>query len=365
MYESFYGLTERPFQLTPNPNCFFASKLHKKALAYLQYGMSQGEGFIVITGDIGTGKTTIANQLLARLDPQSVIARQIVTPKLGPDDLLRMICSVFQLAVRDLSKAAYLEAISACFAQLASQGKRAVLLVDEAQNLPLESIEELRMLSNFQHQGKPLLQSFLLGQNELNSVIQSPHMEQFRQRIIASCNLSALGEDDCRAYIEYRLSNAGGNKNLLHEQCYPLIYHYSKGVPRRINTLMDRVMLFGYLEELSQILPAHITEVISEIGGEVAQQQTIVATPPPTPVTTTSNPYQAMLTELSGLLDHTLSDKLKLSRQLDQLVQLQQQTLNTTPSAESSIPSQTADQPASAEHLVYKNNDGQTNNDKR
>lgn len=326
MYESFYGLKQRPFQLTPDPHCFFASRLHKKALAYLQYGMSQGEGFIVITGDIGTGKTTIANQLLARLDPQLVVARQIVTPKLGPDDLLRMICSVFQLTVRDLSKASYLEAISACFAQLASQGKRALLLVDEAQNLPLESIEELRMLSNFQHQGKPLLQSFLLGQNELNAVIQSPHMEQFRQRIIASCNLSALSEDDSRAYIEYRLSNAGGDPALLDGQCYPLIYHYSKGVPRRVNTLMDRVLLFGYLEELKHILPAHINEVIAEIGGEVAQQQPTTVLP--AVAATTANPYQAMLQELSGLLDHSLHDKLNLSRQLDQLMQQQQRALD-------------------------------------
>jgi putative secretion ATPase (PEP-CTERM system associated) len=333
MYESFYSLKDRPFQLTPSPQCFFASKLHKKALAYLQYGMSQGEGFIVITGDIGTGKTTIANQLLAKLDPQQVIARQIVTPKLEPDDLLRMICSIFQLNVRDLSKASYLEAISVFLLQLANQGKRALLLVDEAQNLPLASIEELRMLSNFQHNGRPLLQSFLLGQNELNAVIQSPHMEQFRQRIIASSNLSALAEEDCKAYIQYRLSNAGGNPELLADPCYPLIYGFSQGIPRKINTLMDRVLLFGFLEELQQIHPEHVNQVIGEIGGEVAQLQPVnnmqqqsnaVAVQPPE-----HNPYQAMLQELSGLIDSSLTDKLKMSQQLDQLLQQQQRAIDT------------------------------------
>jgi type II secretory pathway predicted ATPase ExeA len=153
MYESYYGFHERPFQLTPNPQWFFASKLHKRALAYLQYGLSQGEGFIVITGDVGTGKTTIANQLLARLD-QQIVARQIVTSRLGPDDLLRMIASVFSLSVKDNNKTAYIEAISHYLTLLHSQNKRALLLVDEAQNLPLESIEELRMLSNFQIAGK-------------------------------------------------------------------------------------------------------------------------------------------------------------------------------------------------------------------
>lgn len=332
MYESFYSLKDRPFQLTPSPQCFFASKLHKKALAYLQYGMSQGEGFIVITGDVGTGKTTIANQLLAKLDPQQVIARQIVTPKLEPDDLLRMICSIFQLNVRDLSKAGYLEAISAFLLQLAGQGKRALLLVDEAQNLPLASIEELRMLSNFQHHGRPLLQSFLLGQNELNAVIQSPHMEQFRQRIIASSNLSALSEEDCKAYIQYRLVNAGGNAELLTDPCYPLIFGYSQGVPRKINTLMDRVLLFGFLEELQQIQADHVSQVICEIGGEVAQQQPVVSMPDPLTVVAVQppaqNPYQAMLQELSGLIDSTLTDKLKMSQQLDQLLQQQQRAID-------------------------------------
>jgi len=340
MYEAYYGFKDRPFQLTPNPQWFFASKLHKRALAYLQYGLSQGEGFIVITGDVGTGKTTIANQLLAKLDPHQIVARQIVTSKLEPDDLLRMICSVFQLPVKEHNKATYLEAISAYLQLLAQQKKRALLLVDEAQNLPLESIEELRMLSNFQLAGRPLLQSFLLGQNELNAVIQSPHMEQFRQRIIASSNLSALSVEDCQAYIEYRIQAAGGPAGLLETSCFALVHQFSSGIPRKINTLMDRVLLYGFLEELSTFSSADVQQVIQEISGEVANHTPI------TPLTVapvmqsaqhiqttaehtepTANPYHAMLTELSGLLDHSLQHKIKMAQQLDDLLTQQQQVL--------------------------------------
>lgn len=329
MYESYYGFRERPFQLTPNPQWFFASKLHKRALAYLQYGLSQGEGFIVITGDVGTGKTTIANQLLARLD-QHIVARQIVTSKLGPDDLLRMICSVFHLQVKDGSKAAYIEAISHYLTQLHQQHKRALLLVDEAQNLPLESIEELRMLSNYQIAGKPLLQSFLLGQNELNLIIQSPDMEQFRQRIIASSNLSALSEEDCQAYIEYRIQQAGVSRPLLLTECFRAIYQFTSGIPRKINTLLDRVLLYGYLEERTQLSLADIQEVIREIGGEVAQQQptgpaVLLAPAKQTTVTTPANPYQAMLADLSSLLDNSLEHKIKMAKELDSLLNQQHQ----------------------------------------
>lgn len=341
MYEAYYGFNQRPFQLTPNPEWFYASKLHKRALAYLQYGLSQGEGFIVITGDVGTGKTTIANQLLGKLDQTQIVARQIVTSKLEPDDLLRMIASVFQLTVTDPHKAAYLEAISNYLTLLNQQNKRALLLVDEAQNLPLESIEELRMLSNFQLGGKPLLQSFLLGQNELNAIIQSPNMEQFRQRIIASSNLTALAVEDVKAYIDYRIKQAGVARQLLADDCFELIHQHSRGIPRKVNNLMDRVLLFGFLEEVELLGSQHIAQVIEEISGEIANQA-------PTPssqiaeksqtnaslheqqaqaanASSGTNPYHAMLSELSSLLDNSLEHKIKLAQQLDQILSHQQQ----------------------------------------
>lgn len=340
MYEKYYGFKERPFQLTPNPNWFFASKLHKRALAYLQYGLSQGEGFIVITGDIGTGKTTIANQLLSQLNQDEIVAKQIVTSKLSPDDLIRMIASAFNLVVTEQNKAAYLEAIGSFLKRLHSQHRRALLLVDEAQNLPLESIEELRMLSNFMADGKPLLQSFLLGQNELNAVIQAPDMEQFRQRIIASSNLTPLQADDTQAYVEYRIRQAGAMEPLLADDCYQRIHAFSRGIPRKINTLMDRVFLYGYLEEKTFLKAEDVQAVIDEIMDEVANLQPVQSklaadTPSESATTATSTGQETsqpgssnhLLSDLSQLLDNSLETKLRLAKELDQLIQKQQNAL--------------------------------------
>tara|TARA_R110002126_G_scaffold10245_10_gene46478 strand:+ start:378 stop:1355 length:978 start_codon:yes stop_codon:yes gene_type:complete len=320
MYESYYGLKERPFQLTPNPNWFFASKLHKRALAYLQYGLTQGEGFIVITGDVGTGKTTIANQLLNQLNQDEIIAKQIVTSKLEPDDLIRMIASSFNLVVAEHNKASYLDAIYSYLKRLNAQHRRALLLVDEAQNLPLESIEELRMLSNFQVNGKPLLQSFLLGQNELNPIIQAPNMEQFRQRIIASSHLTPLQTEETQAYIEFRLNQAGAVPGLIADECYSHIQQFSRGIPRKINLLMDRVMLYGYLEELSVIGESDVVEVIEELSQEVANQA---------PQQAAEQPKSTVQTELNAMLDSTLEQKVKLAKDLDQLLKKQRQLLET------------------------------------
>ncbi len=330
MYESYYGFSERPFQLTPSASCFYAGKLHKKALAYLQYGLSQGEGFIVITGDVGTGKTTIANQLLAQLSPDEIVARQIVTSKLAPDDLIRMIASTFNLVVTEHSKASYLDAIYLYLKRLHTQQRRALLLVDEAQNLPLESIEELRMLSNFQVNGAPLLQSFLLGQNELNAIIQAPNMEQFRQRIIASSNLTPLQEEETREYVEFRLQAAGMQRPLVLPDVYPLVQRFSRGIPRKINLLMDRMLLLGFLEQLSELTAEHAAKVIEEISGEVAHQVAAPAIPvapvaEPTPPTVSeqtvaqSQPVQQLLTE-------TLEQKIRLLKELDELILQRQQS---------------------------------------
>lgn len=340
MYEKYYGLKERPFQLTPNQQWFYASKLHKRALAYLQYGLSQGEGFIVITGDVGTGKTTIANQLLSQLNQDEIIAKQIVTSKLEPDDLIRMIASSFNLVVTEHSKASYLDAIYSYLKRLNAQHRRALLLVDEAQNLPLDSIEELRMLSNFQLNGKPLLQSFLLGQNELNAIIQSPNMEQFRQRIIASSNLSAFQLEDTTAYIQYRIVQAGGDINILEDSCYELIQKHSRGIPRKINSVMDRVLLFGYLEECAVVKSEHVKTVLDEISQEIANQQptqTIPTSQPPatshsltgsSALSPTEAGYQNRINELSAVLDSALEQKIKMAKELDALLKRQQQLLS-------------------------------------
>lgn len=275
MYEAFYGLKEKPFHLTPDPHFFFASKLHTRALSYLKYGITQGEGFIVITGAIGTGKTTIANSMLAEIDEQEVKAIQIVTPKLNPDDLIIVTAEKLGLSTEHKTKGQILQQIEKELIRLVETGHRALLIVDEAQNLPVESVEELRMLSNFQTNGKPLLQSFLLGQPELRSLLQLPNMEQFRQRIVASCDLKALSSAETHEYIHFRVNAASESESdikLISDEGINKIFQLSQGIPRRINTISDRVLLYGFLEDKNYLEADDVQVVIDEIKQESVEQ---------------------------------------------------------------------------------------------
>lgn len=336
MYENYYGLDSKPFQLTPDPSFFFASKWHKRAMSYLQYGLSQAEGFIVITGDIGTGKTTIANSLLSDIQ-DDIVAAQIVTPKLSPDELVKMVAAKFEIDVAQKTKADILKELEVYLYQLHKQGKRALLLVDEAQNLPLETIEELRMLSNFQEMGKPLLQSFLLGQEELQPILRAPNMEQFRQRIVASCHLAPLTDDECKEYIEYRMTHAGWDRDsLFSDGAFDRIYQFTHGVPRKINTLMDRILLYGFLEELESLDEAAVENVIKEVADEMfvpdkptmvdESSDDILSQPASNGQVKDVQYYKAMLTELTDALDNAISHKIKLTRYIDNLLKKKYKT---------------------------------------
>ena len=279
MYEAFYNLSTKPFQLSPDPRFFFDSSVHKRAMSYLRYGLSQGEGFIVITGGIGTGKTTLVRNLFAELDQQKIVAAQLVTTKLQPDELLKMVSASFGLPYEGLSKASLLKQFQTFLEKCESLGKRVLLVVDEAQNLPAETVEELRMLSNFQTNNRSLIQSFLLGQEEFRKTVNSPGMEQLRQRIIASCHLAPLDKKETRLYIEHRLKEVGWlSRPVITDIAFDLINKLTNGVPRRINVFCDRLLLYGYLEELFIFKPEVINKVAEELAAEVRVPSVPVST---------------------------------------------------------------------------------------
>jgi len=270
MYTAFYKLTGKPFQLSPDPRFFFGSRGHKRAMSYLRYGLSQGEGFIVITGGIGTGKTTLVRNLFAELDTGKVVAAQLVTSQLEADDMLTMVVAAFGLDYEGLSKAVLIKRLEDFLASSTRAGKRVLLVVDEAQNLPAKTLEELRMLSNFQISDKPLLQSFLLGQEEFRATLQSSGLEQLRQRIIASCHLSALSVQETRDYVEHRLRVVGWQQDpRFSDDAFEVIHTLTEGVPRRINVLCDRILLFGFLEELHEFDRLTVKQVGKELSEEL------------------------------------------------------------------------------------------------
>lgn len=272
MYESFYNLSAKPFALSPDPSFYYGSKEHNRVLAYLRYGLNQGEGFVVVTGDVGAGKTTLVGTLLSEITANTnIIASQLVTTQLGPDDLLRMVAASFRLVHEGVAKATLLKNIETFLRQQERYNKRVLLIIDEAQNLGPHSLEELRMLSNFMVGNKSLLQSFLLGQAEFRDTLAGDNLEQFRQRVIASYHLGPLGADETRGYVEHRMKVVGWKDDPeFSDDAYEAIYKYTHGVPRRINTLCDRVLLYSYLEELHQISGETVNEVTKELGEESA-----------------------------------------------------------------------------------------------
>ena len=267
MFNDFYGLTGRPFQLTPDPTFYFESLTHRKALSYLSYGLAQGEGFVVITGEVGAGKSMLVAHLMATIDPARLTAAQIVTSKLDGEELVHVVAQAFGLIVDGHDKASALGAIEAFLHDEARAGRRCLLVVDESQNLELEALEELRMLSNFQLGAHPLLQTLLLGQPEFRDTIQEhPQLGQLRQRVIAAHHLEAMELGEIQPYIEHRLKCVGWTGNPKFDQrVYTELYEASGGVPRRINQICNRLMMLGAVDQRSRIDGAMLSQVLEEL----------------------------------------------------------------------------------------------------
>ncbi len=276
MYETFYGFTGKPFQLNPDPAFFFGSRQHRRAMAYLEYGIHQNEGFIVVTGEVGAGKTTIVRSLLDKLDPKQVVAGNLVSTQLDAEDTLRLIASSFGLRTKDIEKSDLLLALEAFLVSVCQQGKRALLIVDEAQNLTPRAIEELRMLSNFQLETHALLQSFLVGQPEFRRTMQSPQMLQLRQRVIAACHIGPMDADETRGYIEHRLKCVSWSGDpRFQPEAYESIYKATGGVPRRINAVCDRILLSGYLAGKREFTREDVEMVAREMHDETVDVESV------------------------------------------------------------------------------------------
>lgn len=311
MYESFYGLSAKPFRLRPDPHFFFGSKGHKRAMAYLEYGLSQGEGFIVITGEVGAGKTTLVRNLFNNLSSEQIVAAHIVNTHLDSDDTLRMVVSAFGLPYENVSKADLLTRLEQFLRASDQQGRRALLVVDEAQNLKPGTVEELRMLSNFQTDDKCLLQTFLIGQPEFRGTLHSPGMQQLRQRVIASYHLGPMDAEETKAYIEHRLSTVGWKGDpSFSAGAHDAIFAYTGGIPRKVNTLCDRLLLMGFLEEMHAFAESDVADVIRDINQEfelpVASPDLHSAPSAPAPVQHADVASAAPLSETSPLLDERM-----------------------------------------------------------
>jgi putative secretion ATPase (PEP-CTERM system associated) len=269
MFESHFGFSAPPFQLNPDPSFYFASKGHGQALSYLKYGVYQREGFIVVTGEIGSGKTTLVRTLLESLNSTEVVAAQVVNTQLDSSELLHAICNAFGVQVPGSSKAQMLGTLEAFFTALAAGGKRALLVIDEAQNLGLREVEELRMLSNFQLGHHALLQSFLVGQPELRQMLRSKAMEQLRQRVIASCHLGPLSPAETRAYVEHRLKVVGWTSiPTIDAAAFDAIHANSGGIPRRVNVLCTRILLAAWLSGDNDVTGKSVHDAAEELQME-------------------------------------------------------------------------------------------------
>lgn len=310
MYEQHYGFSGRPFQLTPDPQFYFESVSHKKAMSYLGYGLAQGEGFIVITGEVGAGKSTLVAHLMQRIDPAALTVAQVVTSALDGEEIVHVVAQAFGLAVEGHDKAGALGAIERFLQDEARAGRRCLLVVDECQSLDLTALEELRMLSNFQLGSHPLLQSLLLGQPEFRrTLVEHPGLEQLRQRIIASHHLEALDSDEVEHYVRHRLAHVGWNgRPAFDDGLLDALYRHTGGIPRRVNQVMNRLLLLGVIEERERLTKVMLGDVIAEMTADQSRgsrsNSDLRTAPKPATAAAASSAPQGSLpaTEVAALL---------------------------------------------------------------
>ncbi len=266
MYENFYGLKEKPFQITPNPKYLYLSPVHENALTYLEYGLMENVGFILLTGNIGTGKTTMVRYLLDQFETEKEIA-VIFNTNVTADELLCLILQSFELEPKNGNKTKNLEIFQEFLIDRYSKNKQVLLIIDEAQNLSDDALEQVRMLSNLQSDDQNLIQIMLVGQPELKDRLKQPSHNPLSQRIAVNFFLSGLTDKETRSYIAYRLEKVGGNPDIFTPEAVDVIYRVSRGIPRTINLLCDAALVYGFGYELETIEVPVIEQVIKDKGG--------------------------------------------------------------------------------------------------
>jgi general secretion pathway protein A len=295
MYERFYELRERPFALSPDPDYLYPSRVHREALDYLRYGLESHAGFVVITGEIGSGKTTLLQTLLRGLDSQTTVGR-IVNTMLEPRELLETIMIDFGLDPAGKSKPLLLRDLAQYLVDQRLAGRMVLLVIDEAQNLSLLALEELRMLSNLETEKSKLLQIVLVGQPNLREKLNAPELEQLRQRITVSYHLMPLDSDETANYINHRLRRAAiGAPMEFPRDATNAIHGRSRGVPRIVNVICDAALVFGYAEERRAVDLPLVQEVLSELEvtgvlPPVGATNMTESAPSPVPVSRTARP---------------------------------------------------------------------------
>lgn len=270
MYESFYSLSQKPFSITSNPSFLYLSERHREALAHLVYGIRERSGFIQITGEVGTGKTTLCRALLNQLDEKTRTAF-IFNPNVSEIQLLRTIIEDFGIDTNARSKGALLTELNRFLIRQLTEGNNAVLILDEAQNMSAKLLEQVRLLSNLEADNEKLIQIILVGQPELREKLEAPNLRQLRQRISVRYHIEALSRQELPFYVRHRLEAAGvnGSGPRFEEEAYDAIYAYSKGIPRLINVVCNNALLTGYVMEERQITESIVQQSIREIEGDL------------------------------------------------------------------------------------------------
>jgi len=338
MYESFYGLKEKPFDLHPDPDYLYMSREHENAYIHLEYAVTENKGFVIVTGEIGSGKTTLINFLLRRIT-QDVEIGLVSNTSLSAEQFIRMMCEEFEInlngAEKDKSK--MLGLFHSFLLDRFARKKRVILIIDEAQNLSPEALEEIRMLSNLESEKHHLIQIILVGQPELKEKLRMKRLEQFAQRVTVHCHLQGLEQKEVDNYIKCRLKVAGAeNLNIFSEDAIEAVYRHSKGIPRLINIFCDTALVYGYADSLTSIEKDVIEAVVSYrkaggLLGETESEKTPGSPPPvePEKMAVLSDKYRAELKALRNRVERLETILTSLSNRLDTMTLLSKIMLDT------------------------------------